>query len=56
MAGHGAADFWVGAHMYGIRYVGTLYGFVFLSHQIGSFLGGLLGVKIYDLTGDYTMV
>ncbi|MGL4319593.1 MAG: MFS transporter, partial [Paracoccaceae bacterium] len=27
------------AHIYGIRYMGTLYGFVFLSHQIGGFLG-----------------
>ena len=44
------------AHMYGIRYMGTLYGFVFLSHQIGSFLGVWLGGKMYDLTGDYTMV
>ena len=44
------------AHLYGIRYTGTLYGFVFLSHQIGSFLGVWLGGKTYDLTGDYTMV
>lgn len=48
------------AHMYGIRYMGTLYRFVFLSRQMGSFLGVWLGVwlggKMYDLTGDYTMV
>ena len=44
------------AHIYGIRYMGTLYGFVFLSHQIGSFLGVWLGGMMYDLTGDYTMV
>jgi MFS family permease len=44
------------AHIYGLRYMGTLYGFVFLSHQIGSFLGVWLGGKMYDLTGDYTMV
>ncbi len=44
------------ARMYGIRYMGTLYGFVFLSHQMGSFLGVWLGGKMYDLTGDYTMV
>ncbi|MGV8985644.1 MAG: MFS transporter [Cypionkella sp.] len=44
------------AHIYGLRYMGTLYGFVFLSHQIGSFLGVWLGGKLYDLTGDYTMV
>ena len=44
------------AHIYGLRYMGTLYGFVFLSHQIGSFLGVWLGGKMYDLTGDYTTV
>ena len=44
------------AHIYGLRYMGTLYGFVFLSHQIGSFLGIWLGGKMYDLTGDYTTV
>lgn len=44
------------AHIYGIRYMGTLYGFVFLSHQIGGFLGVWLGGKMYDLNGDYTVV
>lgn len=44
------------AHLYGIRYMGTLYGFVFLSHQIGGFLGVWLGGKMYDLNGDYTLV
>ena len=44
------------AHIYGIRYMGTLYGFVFLSHQIGGFLGVWLGGKLYDLNGDYTLV
>lgn len=44
------------AHLYGLRYMGTLYGFVFLSHQIGSFLGVWLGGKLYDIYGDYTMV
>jgi MFS family permease len=44
------------AHIYGLRYMGTLYGFVFLSHQIGSFLGVWLGGKMYDLTGDYSTV
>ena len=44
------------AHLYGIRYMGTLYGFVFLSHQLGSFLGVWLGGRMYDLTGDYTTV
>jgi MFS family permease len=44
------------AHIYGIRYMGTLYGFVFLSHQLGGFLGVWLGGKMYDITGGYTMV
>jgi MFS family permease len=44
------------AHIYGIRYMGTLYGMVFLSHQIGGFLGVWLGGKMYDLSGDYTLV
>ncbi len=44
------------AHIYGLRYMGTLYGFVFLSHQIGGFLGVWLGGKLYDLNGDYTLV
>lgn len=44
------------AHLYGLRYMGTLYGFVFLSHQLGSFMGVWLGGAMYDLTGGYTMV
>jgi len=44
------------AHIYGLRYMGTLYGFVFLSHQIGGFLGVWLGGRMYDLNGDYTLV
>lgn len=44
------------AHIYGLRYMGTLYGVVFLSHQIGGFLGAWLGGQMYDITGDYTLV
>ena len=44
------------AYIYGLRYMGTLYGFVFLSHQLGSFLGVWLGGKMYDLYGNYTLV
>ena len=44
------------AHIYGLRYMGTLYGIVFLSHQIGGFLGVWLGGALYDLYGDYTLV
>lgn len=44
------------AHIYGLRYMGTLYGIVFFSHQLGSFLGVWLGGRLYDLTGNYTLV
>ncbi len=44
------------AHIYGLRYMGTLYGIVFFSHQLGSFLGVWLGGRLYDVTGDYTLV
>ncbi|KAF0115782.1 MAG: major facilitator superfamily transporter [Rhodobacteraceae bacterium] len=44
------------AQIYGVRYMGTLYGFIFLSHQIGSFMGVWLGGRMYDLNGDYTLV
>ena len=44
------------AHIFGLRYMGTLYGIVFFSHQVGSFVGVWLGGRMYDLTGDYTMV
>ncbi|MVO15457.1 MFS transporter [Parasedimentitalea huanghaiensis] len=44
------------AHLYGLRYMGTLYGIVFFSHQLGSFLGVWLGGRMYDIYGDYTMV
>ncbi|MGD9864686.1 MAG: MFS transporter, partial [Pseudodonghicola sp.] len=44
------------AQIYGLRYMGTLYGIVFLSHQIGSFLGVWLVGRMYDTFGDYTFV
>ena len=44
------------AHIYGLRHMGTLYGIVFFSHQLGSFLGVWLGGRLYDATGDYTVV
>ncbi len=43
-------------HIYGLRYMGTLYGLVFFSHQLGSFLGVWLGGALYDVYGDYTAV
>lgn len=44
------------AQIYGLRYMGTLYGLVFLSHQIGGFIGVWLGGSLYDLYGNYTLV
>ncbi|SMY08360.1 MFS transporter [Flavimaricola marinus] len=44
------------AHLFGLRYMGTLYGIVFFSHQLGSFLGVWLGGRLYDVTGDYVLV
>ncbi len=44
------------AQIYGLRFMGTLYGIVFFSHQLGSFLGIWLGGRMYDAYGDYTLV
>jgi MFS family permease len=44
------------AIMFGTRYMATLFGFVFFSHQVGSFLGVWLGGYFFDLTGSYTVV
>ena len=44
------------AQIYGVRYMGTLYGIVFFSHQAGSFMGVWLGGRLYDLYGNYTLV
>jgi MFS family permease len=41
------------AQIYGVRFMSTLYGVVFLSHQIGSFLGAWLAGLAFDLTGSY---
>jgi MFS family permease len=43
-------------YIYGLRYMGTLYGIVFFSHQVGSFLGVWMGAKFYDLYGSYDLV
>ena len=43
-------------YIYGLKYMGTLYGIVFLSHQIGSFVGVWLGGLFYDIYGSYTIV
>jgi len=44
------------AQMFGPRYMGMLFGFVFFSHQVGAFLGVWLGGKLYDQTGSYDVV
>ena len=44
------------AHIYGLRYMGTLYGIIFFSHQLGSFLGVWLGGQMYDIYGNYYVV
>lgn len=41
---------------FGPRYLATLYGFVFLSHQLGSFLGAWLGGRLYDVFGNYDVM
>jgi len=44
------------AQIFGARYLSTLYGIVFFSHQIGSFLGVWLGGRIYDMVNSYDTV
>lgn len=42
--------------IFGVQHMTMLSGFVFLSHQIGSFLGVWLGGKLYDASGSYDIV
>lgn len=44
------------AQIFGVQYLSMLGGFVFLSHQVGSFLGVWLGGLLYDSTGSYDVV
>jgi predicted MFS family arabinose efflux permease len=44
------------AQIFGVQYLSMLGGFVFFSHQIGSFLGVWLGGLLYDRTGSYNIV
>ncbi|MEZ8041050.1 MFS transporter [Vibrio sp. 1F263] len=39
--------------IFGARYLSTLYGLVFFTHQVGSFLGAWVGGRIYDYYGSY---
>jgi predicted MFS family arabinose efflux permease len=44
------------AQIFGVAHLSMLGGFVFFSHQIGSFLGVWLGGVLYDRTGSYDIV
>ena len=44
------------ALMFGTRWLATLAGFAFFSHQVGGFLGVLLGGIVFDRTGSYSAV
>ena len=44
------------AQIFGIQHLSMLGGFIFFSHQIGSFLGVWLGGYLYDRTGSYDIV
>ena len=41
------------AQVFGTKYLSTLFGIVFVSHQVGSFFGAYLGGYFYDLYGSY---
>jgi predicted MFS family arabinose efflux permease len=44
------------AQIFGVAHLSMLGGFVFFSHQIGSFMGVWLGGYLYDKTGSYDIV
>ena len=44
------------AVMFGTRHVGMLFGVVFLSHQVGAFIGAWLGGVVYEATGGYDLM
>ena len=44
------------AQIFGIQHLSMLGGFIFFSHQIGSFMGVWLGGYLYDRTGSYNIV
>jgi MFS family permease len=44
------------SQVFGIQYIATLFGFVFLSHQVGSFIGVWLGGLVFDATKSYDIV
>ncbi|KAG0773593.1 hypothetical protein G6F22_014752 [Rhizopus arrhizus] len=44
------------AQVFGVRYLTTLFGFVFFGHQLGSFLGGRLGGIVFEATRSYDLI
>ncbi len=44
------------AHFFGLRHMSMLYGLVFVSHQVGGFVGAWLGGRVYDATGNYDAI
>lgn len=44
------------ATLFGPQYMATLYGIVFMSHQLGGSCGAWIGGRVYDLTGSYDMM
>ncbi len=44
------------AQIFGLKYMATLFGIVFLGHQIGSFIGIWMGGVLYDRTGSYDLM
>ncbi len=44
------------SQVFGVRYISTLFGFVFFGHQVGSFFGVWLGGYVFDATGSYDLI
>jgi MFS family permease len=44
------------AQIFGVRYMATLFGFSFVCHQVGSFLGIWVGGRLYDLYGNFDAI
>ncbi len=44
------------SQIFGVRYITTLFGFVFLGHQLGSFLGVWLGGRVFEMTKSYDLI
>lgn len=44
------------SQVFGVRYITTLFGFVFFGHQLGAFLGVWLGSRLFEITGSYDLI